>query len=292
MSPEFIAAEMALFREQAREVDVIVTTALVPGAKAPILVPRDVVETLKPGSVIVDLAAEQGGNCELTVPDQVTTHNGVKIVGYTDLTSRMAGVASRFFANNVTNLLADMGGGAGWKVDLDDDVIRPALVVYRGEVLPRPAKPPEPSPRHSSPPKTQRPPPADAKPKQTQLMSPTRRAWGTTAGGFLATVIVFIVGRFVPADFLQHCTVFVLACFVGWQVIWSVSPSLHTPLMSVTNAISGIIVIGGMLQISGQVNAATLLGVVAVFVAAINVSGGFLVTQRMLRMFRSEGPER
>jgi len=265
----------------------------VPGTKAPILVPREVVNALKRGSVVVDLAAEQGGNCELTVPDTVVEHGGVRIVGYTDLTSRMAAVASRFFANNIAHLLSDMGGAAKWKVDLDDDVIRPALVVHNGELLPRPAKPPEPTPApHSLAPKTLRPPPPDAKPKQTDLMSPTRRAWGTTAGGFFATVLVFIVGRFLPADFLQHCTVFVLACFVGWQVIWSVSPSLHTPLMSVTNAISGIIVIGGMLQVSGQTSLASILGVVAVFVAAINVSGGFLVTQRMLRMFRREGSAR
>ncbi len=294
MSPEFIAAEMALFRAQAREVDVIITTALVPGTKAPILVPRDVVESLRRGSVVVDLAAEQGGNCELTVPDQVIEHGGVRVVGFTDLTSRMAAVASRFFANNVAHLLSDMGGAAGWKIDLEDDVIRPALVVYAGEVLPRPVKAAEPpvAARPSTPPKTLKPPPADAKPKQTDLMSPTRRAWGTTAGGFLVTMLVFIVGRFLPADFLQHCTVFVLACFVGWQVIWSVSPSLHTPLMSVTNAISGIIVIGGMLQVTGSLTLASLLGVVAVFVASINVSGGFLVTQRMLRMFHREGRAR
>jgi NAD(P) transhydrogenase subunit alpha len=289
MSPEFIAAEMALFREQARQVDVIVTTALVPGTKAPILVPRDVVDALKRGSVVIDLAAEQGGNCELTKPDEVVVHNGVRIVGYTDLTSRMAAVASRFFANNIAHLMSDMGGAAKWKVDLEDDVIRPALVVHAGEVLPRPTKaaePPAPAPLHG--PKTVPPPPTDAKPKQTDLMSPTRRAWGTTFGGFLATVFVFILGRFAPGDFLQHFTVFVLACFVGWQVIWSVSPSLHTPLMSVTNAISGIIVIGGMLQVSGETSLASLMGVCAVLVAAINVAGGFLVTQRMLKMFRRE----
>ena len=289
MSAEFIAAEMALFRAQAREVDVIITTALVPGVKAPILVPRDVVDALRPGSVVIDLAAEQGGNCELTVPDEVTVHNGVRVVGFTDLTSRMAAVASRFFANNLVHLLADLGGAAKWNVDLDDEVVRPALVVWKGEILPRPPRPLEPPPkRPSTPPKTVRPPPADAKPKQTALMSPTRGAWGNTMTGFVLTILVFILGRFAPGDFLQHFTVFVLACFVGWQVIWSVSASLHTPLMSVTNAISGIIVIGGMLQVSGETSLASVLGVAAVFVAAINVSGGFLVTQRMLRMFRGD----
>ena len=293
MSAEFIAAEMTLFRAQAAEVDVIITTALVPGAKAPLLLPRDVVEALKPGSVVVDLAAEQGGNCELTVPGEVSVHSGVRIVGYTDLTSRMAAVASRFFANNVAHLLADMTTAADFKIDLDDDVIRPAMLVHRGEVLPPPPRPSEPKPaRNSSPPKTVRPPPKEAKPKQTELMSPTRRAWGTTMFGFTLTILVFLLGRFAPGDFLQHFTVFVLACFVGWQVIWSVSASLHTPLMSVTNAISGIIVIGGMLQVSGDTNLASILGAAAVFVAAINVSGGFLVTQRMLRMFRREGSAR
>jgi len=294
MSPEFIAAEMALFRAQAREVDVIITTALVPGTKAPILVPRDVVDSLKRGSVIIDLAAEQGGNCELTVPDQVVEHNGIRIVGFTDLTSRMAAVASRFFANNIAHLMSDMGGGKAWKIDLEDEVIRPALVVHAGEILPRPVKaaePPPPAPV-SAVPKTLRPPPADAKPKQTDLMSPTRGAWGMTMGGFVATILVFILGRFAPGDFLQHTTVFVLACFVGWQVIWSVSPSLHTPLMSVTNAISGIIVIGGMLQVAGNASLGSVLGVIAVLFAAINVSGGFLVTQRMLRMFSGKAKAR
>jgi NAD(P) transhydrogenase subunit alpha len=286
MSPEFIAAEMALFRAQAKEVDVIITTALVPGTKAPILVPKDVVESLKPGSVVIDLAAEQGGNCELTVPDQVAVHNGVRIVGFTDLTSRVAGVASRFFGNNIAHLMSDMGGGAGFKVDLEDDVIRPALVVYKGEVLPRPTKAAEPpSPVRAEPAApAKRATPADAKPKPAEVVRPTRRSWGTM-GGVVATILVLTLGRFAPGDFLQHFTVFVLACFVGWQVIWSVSPSLHTPLMSVTNAISGIIVIGGMLQVSGTTSLASLLGVAAVLVAAINVAGGFLVTQRMLRMF-------
>jgi NAD(P) transhydrogenase subunit alpha len=294
MSPEFIAAEMALFRAQAKEVDVIVTTALVPGAKAPTLVPRDVVECLKRGSVIIDLAAEQGGNCELTEPGKVAEHNGVKIVGFTDLTSRMAWVASRFFANNLVNLLSDMGGAEKWRIDLNDEVVRSALLVHLGEALPPPAKKVEPTPaKEPAPPKPVKPPSADAKPKQQAVMSPTRRAWGQTALGFGATAFVFVLGRFVPQQFLQHVTVFVLACFVGWQVIWSVSPSLHTPLMSVTNAISGIIVIGGMLQVSAQpTSLASILGVVAVLLASINICGGFLVTQRMLKMFHREGGSR
>jgi len=293
MSPEFIAAEMALFRAQAREVDVIITTALVPGTKAPTLVPRDVVDSLKRGSVIIDLAAEQGGNCELTVPDQVVEHNGIRIVGYTDLTSRMAAVASRFFANNLAHLLSDMGGGKAWKVDLEDDVIRPALVVHEGEVLPRPTKAAEPPPAPKpAPAKAAVPPPSEAVKKKGGHGAAAPASSGFPVGGLIAAVLVFALGQVAPSEFLQHFTVFILACFVGWQVIWNVSPSLHTPLMSVTNAISGIIVIGGMLQVTGTTAPASLLGVVAVLFAAINVAGGFLVTQRMLKMFRREGASR
>ena len=287
MSKEFIEAEMALFRAQAAEVDVIITTALVPGKKAPILVPRDVVEALKPGSIVVDLAAEQGGNCELTRADEVVVHEGVTILGHTDLVSRMGHSASRFFSANVANLLKELVSDEGLRVDLEDEIVRGACVAHGGEVLP-PPKPPEPSP--ATKPLSARPPPSiDAKPAQSNIMSPTRRAWGTTLGGMLMVLFLFVVGRFAPSDFLQHLTVFVLACFVGWQVIWSVSPALHTPLMSVTNAISGIIIVGGMLQVgTGELDLAGILGTVAILVAAINISGGFLVTQRMLAMFRRE----
>jgi NAD(P) transhydrogenase subunit alpha len=284
MSEAFIAAEMALFREQAKDIDVVITTALVPGTKAPTLLPRDVVECFRPGSVIVDLAAEQGGNCELTVPGQIVQHKGITVVGHTDMPSRMASVASRFFANNLVNLLADMGGGDGFKIDLQDEVVRPALLVHNGELLPPPPR------REPSPPlqpiKSVRPPSPEAKSKQQEITSPVRRAWGSNLAGMVIIALVFLLGRFAPRDFLQHMTVFVLACFVGWQVIWSVSPSLHTPLMSVTNAISGIIVVGGMLQVGSELNVATVLGGAAVFVAAINIAGGFLVTQRMLKMFQ------
>lgn len=290
MSKEFIEAEMKLFREQAAEVNVIITTALVPGKRAPLLVPRDVVEALAPGSVIVDLAAEQGGNCELTKPGERVVHRGVTILGYTDLVSRMAHSASRFFSANVTNLLKEVVADGAVAIDLEDEILRGACVVHRGEVLP-PPKPPEPSPQKAAP--SRHPPAADAKPAQEHIMSPTRRAWGTTVGGMLVLVALFVFGRFAPSDFLQHLTVFVLACFVGWQVVWSVTPALHTPLMSVTNAISGIIIVGGMLQVgTGQWDLAGILGAVAILVAAINISGGFLVTQRMLAMFRKEGSSR
>lgn len=289
MSKEFIDAEMQLFREQAREVDIIITTALIPGKKAPLLVPKDVVENLKPGSIIVDMAAEQGGNCELSRPDEVVEHNGVKIIGYTDLVSRMASSASTFFSANVTTFLEELGGAEEWDIDLDNEVIRGSCLVTGGELLPPP-------PRESAPvpPRLSMRPPAHAKPKEHKIMSPTRRAWGTTVGGFVVVLFLFMMGRFAPSDFLQHLTVFVLACFVGWQVVWSVRPALHTPLMSITNAISGIIIVGGMLLVgggdleAGRLDVASILGAIAIFVASINISGGFLVTQRMLAMFRKE----
>ena len=282
MSPEFIAAEMALFRAQAKEVDVIITTALVPGAKAPILLPRDVVEALKPGSVVVDMAAEQGGNCELCRPNEVVDFHGVKIIGYTDLASRMASTASKFFAMNLFHLIGELGP-EGTTLNLENDVVRPSLLVHEGAKLP-PPPPREPAPKA---PKVL-PPHPDAKPQQRDIRSPTRRAWGTTLGSFALMAILFVLGRFAPRDFLQHSTVFVLACFVGWQVVWSVTPSLHTPLMAVTNAISGIIVVGGLLQIGPNLSLGTILGVIAVLFASINIAGGFLVTHRMLKMFRRE----
>ena len=284
MSPEFIAAEMELFRVQAQECDVIVTTALVPGTKAPILVPRDVVECLKPGSVIVDMAAEQGGNCELTRPGEVALHNGVQILGFTDLTSRMAATSSKFFSMNLWHLLGEFGKAETITIDLENDVVRPSLILHKGEVLPPPpVKEPAPAP-------APKPPPPTAKPAQLEIQSPTRRAWGSTVAGLIVIGGLFTLGRFAPSEFLEHSTVFVLACFVGWQVVWSVSASLHTPLMSVTNAISGIIIIGGMLQVSADLDMASILGALAVLFAAINIAGGFLVTKRMLKMFSQGAP--
>ena len=287
MSPEFIAAEMALFRAQAREVNIIITTALVPGTRAPILVPRDVVECLRPGSVIVDMAAEQGGNCELTRADEVVEFEGVKILGYTDLVSRMANQSSRFFANNIVNLLKEMQASGAFAVDLENDVIRPALITHAGETLPpvqmAAPPPPKPEPKNVTGAMLV---PEGTKPVQQHGMTPTRKSWTSNLIGLVAIPGLFVLGRFAPQEFLQHITVFVLACFVGWQVVWSVTPALHTPLMSVTNAISGIIIIGGILQIGTGLDAASILGAIAVLFAAINVAGGFLVTRRMLAMFR------
>ena len=276
MSPEFIAAEMTLFKEQAEEVDIIITTALIPGRPAPRLLERYHVEAMKPGSVIVDLAAERGGNCELTEPGKATVHNGVTIIGYTDLPSRMAAQSSQLYGSNLCHLLDDMGRNDGYKVDLEDVVVRGTLVLKDGEMMWPPPKLPQRSP-----------PPKPAEPEPVATKKKEEKKSGSSLWLIVTGLILLGIGAGAPPGFLSHFTVFVLACFVGYQVIWSVSAALHTPLMSVTNAISGIIIVGGMLQVSGPVTSpATLLGAAAILVATINIAGGFLVTHRMLGMFR------
>lgn len=285
MSPEFIEAELDLFAKQAREVDIIITTALIPGRRAPVLITEEMVASMRPGSVVVDLAAEQGGNCAHTRPDEVVEVGGVSIIGYTDLTSRLATHASQFFGTNVVNLLSDMGGAEGFRVDLDDEVIRKSLVCLRGELRwPPPPDPvrPEPSPLPAEAPPIQQP-AAPPVPWTERLLGDPRFRYGAPAG---AAIALGLLGWFAPVAFIQHLTVFILACFVGWQVIWNVTAALHTPLMSVTNAISGIIIVGGMLQAaSGRSDTAALIGALAILVASINIAGGFLVTRRMLDMF-------
>lgn len=283
MSKEFIAAEMALFLEQAKEVDIIITTALIPGKPAPKLITREHVEAMRPGSVIVDLASEQGGNCELTQPGKVATHNGVTIVGHTDLPSRLASVASQLYGTNIAHLLDDMGKAEGFHVDMDDEVVRGALITHEGEITWPPPKKPDPSPGEVKKPE------AAAAPVVVKKGGHGQPKSGSPVWLFVAGAALLGIGVGAPPSFLSHFTVFVLAIFVGWQVIWNVSPALHTPLMSVTNAISGIIIIGGMLQVSGAPTSATvILGAAAILVATINIAGGFLVTQRMLQMFRKQ----
>ncbi|MDP4199579.1 MAG: Re/Si-specific NAD(P)(+) transhydrogenase subunit alpha [Bacteroidota bacterium] len=275
MSKEFIEAEMALFAKQAKDVDIIVTTALIPGRPAPKLITRAMVESMKEGSVIVDLAAEAGGNCELTQPGAVAKHGGVSIIGYTDLPSRMAPQASQLYGMNLYHLLDDMGGSAKYRIDMEDDVVRGALVVHDGSITWPPPKPkvaPPVAPKAAT----------TAKPvvKEKKKSNPLPK---------IAIAVIAFVGLTLgaPPTFLSHFTVFILAIFVGWQVIWNVTPALHTPLMSVTNAISGIIIIGGLLQIGGTMPMGVMvLGFAAIFLATINIAGGFLVTQRMLKMFR------
>lgn len=282
MSPGYIEAEMKLFAQQAMEVNVIICTALIPGKPAPRLITAGMVESMREGSVIVDLAAQQGGNCALTVPGQVVRHHGVRIVGYTDLASRMAIQTSWLYGSTLVNMIEEMGGAGGFGVDLENEIVRGALVAHEGKVHwpppPQPAVKEELAPQPWSEAHSTEATPHAAVPKRTRIAG---LAWlGLAAAAMIA------VGWAAPPTFLSHLTVFVLACFVGWQVIWNVRPALHTPLMSVTNAISGIIVLGGMLYLSSEVPlAARLLGFIAVLIAAVNVIGGFLVTRRMLAMF-------
>lgn len=276
MSKEFIDAEMALFREQAKEIDIIITTALIPGRPAPKLILTDMVEMMQEGSVVVDLAAEQGGNCEVTRPNEVYKYNGVTIIGFTDLPSRMASQSSQLYGTNLWHLLKDMGGAEDYRVDYEDQVVRGALIVHEGKVTWPPPKIDNPSP--TPPPK----PKAVVNAVVKEKKKSSGMLWVIVAG-----LALLGIGIGAPTSFLSHFTVFVLACFIGYQVIWNVSPALHTPLMSVTNAISGIIILGGMLQISGELTSpSVILGAIAILVGTINISGGFLVTQRMLKMFQ------
>ena len=300
MSPAFIAAEMELFRKQAKEVDIVITTALIPGKPAPKLWLRDIVELMKPGSVVVDLAAETGGNCDLTQADQVVVHQGVTILGPTDLPSQLATTASQLYAQNLVHLLTDIGGAKvqdaerkDFVLNMEDEVVRGCTVLHRGQLIwPAPVKPQPVAPK----------PPAASQTTSLAVSAHGRGAPPPKASGSaskaLATWLSFAVlvaAYFLFKDskdtgvqlFAQQVTVFALSCFVGFQVIWSVAPALHTPLMSVTNAISGIIVIGGILHLKGDLTSpAALLALGAVLFATINIGGGFLVTRRMLRMFR------
>ena len=279
MSEEFIAAEMALFAEQAREVDIIITTALIPGKPAPELITAAMVESMKPGSVIVDLAAEQGGNCELTEADEVLERHGVTIIGYTDLPSRLAAQSSQLYATNLRHLLADMCPEKDGRlaVDFEDEVVRGATVVREGEIT----WPPPPPKLSAAPPR-----PAKAPPAPTVVADTKPGLLGPVVLFGAGALALFGLGLVAPPSFMQHFTVFVLACFVGYMVIWNVTPALHTPLMSVTNAISSIIIIGALLQVSSGETWIVLLAGLTVLLTSINIFGGFAVTRRMLDMFR------
>jgi NAD(P) transhydrogenase subunit alpha len=283
VSAEFVRRELELFARQAMEVDIIITTALIPGKPAPKLITAAMVETMKEGSVIVDLAAEQGGNCELTEPGKVVKKHGVTIIGYTDLPSRMPTTASQLYATNLRHLLAELCPAKDGiiHVNLDDVVIRGATVMKEGKITWPP--PPIPVSKEEKPAGAVAAPPV-AKPEKKKL-SPM---WITSALMALGGLGLYGLGLIAPPEFLAHFTVFVLACFVGYMVIWNVTPALHTPLMSVTNAISGIIVIGALLQISSPGAVLKFLAWVAVLIASVNIFGGFWVTQRMLGMFKKE----
>ncbi|QEF98385.1 NAD(P) transhydrogenase subunit alpha [Stieleria maiorica] len=276
MSKEFIDAEMALFAAQAKEVDIIITTALIPGKPAPKLITREMLRSMRRGSVVVDLAAEQGGNCEATVPDKVVQYEGVHVVGYRDLTSRLAHTSSQLYGTNLYHLLDEMGGAEKFDVDMEDDVVRSATVVKDGHVT----WPPPPVSVSAAP-----------KEKVVESAAPSavvEKKIGLFDVSLMVVAALLLVGVAMTRDqgFITDFTVFLLSCLIGWQVIWNVTASLHAPLMSVTNAISGIIIVGGMIQVGAADPIAAWLGALAIFVATLNIAGGFLITHRMLGLFR------
>jgi len=279
MSKEFIEAEMALFAEQAKEVDIIITTALIPGKPAPELIKEEMVVSMKDGSVIVDLAAEQGGNCKLSEAGIVKKVHGVSIIGYTDLPSRLAAQSSQLYGTNLRHLLTDMckDKDGNITVDMEDEVVRGATVVKDGEITW-----PPPAPKLSA-----APPKPLEKPVEPAEVVEEKPSWFGPLVTFIVGGLALLgLGSVAPASFMAHFTVFVLACFVGYMVIWNVTAALHTPLMSVTNAISSIIVIGAILQISSEDSVIMWIAGFAVTITAINITGGFAVTRRMLEMFR------
>ncbi|MCP1771925.1 NAD(P) transhydrogenase subunit alpha [Neisseria perflava] len=281
MSDEFIAAEMKLFAEQAKEVDIIITTAAIPGKPAPKLITAEMVQSMKSGSVIVDLAAATGGNCELTRPGELfVTDNGVKIIGYTDMANRLAGQSSQLYATNLVNLTKLLSPNKDGEITLnfDDVVIRNMTVTRNGEItFPPPAIQVSAAPQQT--PSEKAAPLAKPEPEPTPL-------WKKLAPAVIGAILILWIGAVAPAAFLNHFIVFVLACVIGYYVVWNVSHSLHTPLMSVTNAISGIIVVGALLQIGQGHGFVSLLAFIAILIASVNIFGGFYVTRRMLNMFR------
>jgi NAD(P) transhydrogenase subunit alpha len=292
MSEGFQQAQRAMYAQQAREVDIIITTALIPGKPAPKLITAEMVKSMKPGSVIVDMAAEQGGNCELTEPGQAVVKHGVTIVGYTDLVSRLSKQSSTLYASNLFRLSEELCKTKDGviNVNMQDDAIRGLTVIEQGNITwPAPALKPAAVPAVAKPAAA-----VAAKPKggHGQSSAPASAQRTAVIFGF-AALLFWLIGANAPKEFLGHFTVFVLGCFVGYMVVWNVKPALHTPLMSVTNAISSIIAIGALVQISpiaGALNrpndAITWLAAAGIVLTAINMFGGFAVTQRMLAMFR------
>ena len=287
-SPEFREKQLELFRSEAPRTDIVITTALIPGRDAPRLWLSDMVEAMRAGSVVVDLAAERGGNCDLTVPgESITSANGVEVIGYVDLPSRMAAQSSALFAMNVFHLMSDLTPGKDGAVvhDMEDDVVRGVTAAHEGRItFPPPppktpaiaAKPPVPAAKELTPEEK-------LEQERAAFAKATRNQIAMIAAGGAFTLLV---GLIAPPSFMQHFIVFVLSCFVGYQVIWNVNHALHTPLMSVTNAISGIIILGALLQIGSSDSLVLWLAAVSVLIASINIVGGFLVTRRMLAMFR------
>ncbi len=287
-SPEFAAAQLAKFREIAPDMDIVITTALIPGRDAPELWTKDMVDSMKPGSVIIDLAAERGGNCKLTVMDEkIVTDNGVTIIGYTDFPSRMAAQSSTLYATNIRHMMTDLTPQKDGKPshNMDDDVIRGATITHAGDVTFPP--PPPKVAAIAAQPKKEAPKELTAEEKRAEETAAFRKQTINQVGLLAAGgALLLAVGLVAPASFMQHFIVFVLAVFVGFQVIWNVAHSLHTPLMAVTNAISSIIILGALVQVGSGSFLVILLASLAIFMTGINIFGGFLVTRRMLAMFQ------
>lgn len=287
-SPEFREKQLEKFRELAPEIDIVITTALIPGRDAPKLWTADMVAMMKPGSVIIDLAAERGGNCDLTVADErVVSENGVIVIGYTDFPSRMAAQSSTLYSTNIRHMMTDLTPAKDGIVvhNMEDDVIRGATVTKDGEIT-FPPPPPKIQAIAAQKPKEKAKEltPEEKRAKEVAAFKAQTKNQAILLG--VATVLLLIVGAYAPASFMSHFVVFVLSCFIGFQVIWNVSHSLHTPLMAVTNAISGIVILGALLQIGSGNWLVVILGALSVLVATINIVGGFLVTRRMLAMFQ------
>lgn len=287
-SPEFREKQLEKFRELAPDMDIVITTALIPGRDAPKLWLADMVAAMKPGSVIVDLAAERGGNCDLTVADQrVVSDNGVIVIGYTDFPSRMAAQSSTLYATNIRHMMTDLTPAKDGQVvhNMEDDVIRGATVAFKGDIT-FPPPPPKVQAIAAQKPKEKA---KELTPEEKRAQevaafkAQTRNQVALLAG---SGALILLAGLFAPASFMSHFIVFVLSCFVGFQVIWNVSHSLHTPLMAITNAISSIIILGALMQIGSGSFLVIVLAALSVFMAGINIFGGFMVTRRMLAMFQ------
>ncbi|KAL9069653.1 MAG: hypothetical protein Q9157_006081, partial [Trypethelium eluteriae] len=285
MSKEFIEAEMKLFMKQCQEVDIVITTALIPGRPAPKLITEEMIAAMKPGSVIVDLAAEAGGNCAKTVPGKLAKHNDVTIIGYTDLPSRLPTQSSTLYSNNITKFLLSMSPqDKHFGIDLTDEVVRGSIVTQAGEVLPpapRPAPPPAPTPTATIQP--------EAKEAQTVALTPFQQRSREVALVTTGMGTALALGKATGPLFMGNVFTFALAGLVGYRAVWGVVPALHSPLMSVTNAISGMVGIGGFFVMGGGLVPETfpqVLGALSVLLAFVNISGGFVVTKRMLDMFK------
>ena len=286
-SPEFREKQLAKFRELAPEMDIVITTALIPGRPAPKLWTADMVEMMKPGSVIIDLAAERGGNCDLTVPEQaIETPNGVKIIGYTDFPSRMATQASTLYSTNIRHMMDDLTPGKDGVpvVNMEDDVIRGATATKDGAITFPPPPPKVQAIARAAPKKTE----VETAEQKTarelaEFQAASRRQTGMLIAG---AIVMLLIGSVAPPSLMEHLIVFVLSIFIGFQVIWNVAHALHTPLMAITNAISSIIIVGALLQVGSTSGIVITLAALSILMASINIFGGFLVTRRMLAMFQ------